>query len=130
MRHLTTDGLAGFLRHHPGAKVLDVRFAHEREAGHLPGDHHVPWYTPVWEPDPDFLQRARQCLAADDHVLVICQRGSRSLEAALLLESSGFRHVYNMLGGYADIQCDWRAEFEAPSSHASRHTGEPDHETD
>jgi rhodanese-related sulfurtransferase len=103
MRHLTADGLATFFLLHPRAKVLDVRFAYEREAGLLRGDHHVPWYTPDWEPNPGFLDQVLQHLAPEDDVLVICHGGHRSCEAAALLETAGFEHVYNLLGGYEDI---------------------------
>ncbi|MBW8327597.1 MAG: hypothetical protein K0M48_00045 [Thiobacillus sp.] len=106
MRHLTADGMAAFFLLHPRAKVLDVRFAYEREAGHRPGDHHVPWYTPDWEPDSGFLDRVLQYIAPEDYVLVICRSGHRSCEAAALLETIGFKHVYNLLGGYEGIQKD------------------------
>jgi rhodanese-related sulfurtransferase len=105
MRHLSTDGFVSFLRHHPQAKVLDVRFAYERESnGHLQGDHHVPWYTPDWAPDPAFLGLVQQRLSPDEYVLVICRCGHRSYEAAELLENSGFQHVYNVLGGYKELR--------------------------
>jgi rhodanese-related sulfurtransferase len=103
MRHLSVEGLAEFLGLHPHAKVLDVRLAHEREAGHLPGDLHVPWYTPDWEPNPGFLDQVLQHSSPEDYVLVICRDGHHSCEAATLLETAGFKHVYNLLGGYEDI---------------------------
>lgn len=103
MRHLSVEGLAEFLRDHPAVGVLDVRFAHEREAGHLPGDHHVPWLTPEWEPDPGFVDQVLRHFSPDDYVLVICRCGHRSSEAAELLEQAGFSHVYNVLGGYKDL---------------------------
>lgn len=104
MRHLTVEGLAEFLGHHPRAKVLDVRSADEREAGHMPGDHHVPWFTPDWEPSPAFLGQALQHICPDDYVLVISRSGHRSHDASALLETAGFKHVYNVLGGYQDIR--------------------------
>ena len=113
MRHLTADGLAAFLRLHPHAKVLDVRFAYEREAWRIPGDHHVPWYTPDWKPNPAFLSQALRYLSPDDYVLVICHNGDRSCDAAALLESAGFKHVYNVLGGYTDIREAWHGDISA-----------------
>jgi len=104
MRHLTAEGLAEFLGHHPRTKVLDVRSAYEREAGHMPGDHHVPWFTPDWEPDPAFLGQALQRIGPDDYVLVISGSGHRSHDASTLLETAGFKHVYNVLDGYQDIR--------------------------
>lgn len=116
MRHLTADGMAAFFLLHPRAKVLDVRFAYEREAGHLPGDHHVPWYAPDWEPDRGFLDRVLQCIAPEDYVLVICRSGHRSCEAAALLETIGFKHVYNLLDGYEGIQEVRQAHIAADGS--------------
>ena len=113
MRHLTADGLAAFLRLHPRAKVLDVRFAYEREAWRIPGDLHVPWYTADWKPNPAFLSQALRYLAPDDYVLVICHNGDRSCDAAALLEAAGFKHVYNVLGGYADIREAWHGDITA-----------------
>lgn len=103
MRQLIAEGLPTFLRHYPRAKVLDVRFAHERAAWHIPRDHHVPWYTPDWETNPDFLGLVFQACSIDDYVLVICRNGYRSCEAAAFLEMHGFKHVYSVLGGYEDI---------------------------
>lgn len=109
MRHVSTDGFVSFLRQHPHAKVLDVRCAHEREAGGpVYGCHCVSWYTPDREPDPAFLDQVLQRLSADDYVLVICRSGHSSWEAAALLEKSGFKHVYNVLGGFKDIRGDVR----------------------
>jgi rhodanese-related sulfurtransferase len=104
MRHLTAEGLVAFLRQNPLAKVLDVRFAHEREAhGHMPGDHHVPWHTLGMKPNPAFLEEALGRISPSDPVLVLCQNGDCSPHAAALLESAGFKHVYNVLGGYQGV---------------------------
>lgn len=110
MTHLNAEGLAELLGAYPQARVLDVRFAHELDAGHLPGDHHVPWLTPDWEPAPDFLDRVRQHVSPNDYVVVICRSGHRSSEAAVQLENAGFSRVYNLLGGYEDFRSSRRAE--------------------
>jgi rhodanese-related sulfurtransferase len=113
MTHLTTDGLATFLPLHPRAKVLDVRFAYERETWRIPGDLHVPWYTPDRERNPEFLNQVLQHISPDDYVLVICHNGDRSCDAAAVLEAAGFKHVYNVLGGYMDIREAWYADIVA-----------------
>jgi rhodanese-related sulfurtransferase len=104
MTHLTVEGLAEFLGRYPLSKVLDVRFTYEREAGHLPGDHHVPWLTPGRMSDPYFVDQVLQRCSPEDYVLVISRAGHRSGGAAARLEKSGFAHVYNLLGGYEDFR--------------------------
>lgn len=111
MRHLSVDGLFELFAHHPHAKVLDVRFRSDLSLPRASGIHHVPWFTPEWEPDPDFLARVLKCLSSEDHVLVICQNGEISCLAAAMLEKCGFRHVYNVLGGYEDIKFNARSRW-------------------
>lgn len=104
MKHLSADSLFDVLTHHPHAKVLDVRFTRETAASHPPVVHHVPWFNHNWEPNPDFMDRVLDHLSPDDHVLVICHNGEFSCQASALLEKSGFRHVYNVLGGYEGLK--------------------------
>lgn len=103
-RQLSLTGLAGFFGRYPSAKVLDVRLAYEREAGHFPNDHHVPWFTPAWDPNPDFLDQVLQHVSPDDTVLVTCRCGYRASEAAMFLENAGFQQVFSILGGYDAIR--------------------------
>ena len=111
MRHVSTDGIFSFLRQNLHAKVLDVRCAHEHEAGgHRLAHHHVPWYRPNWEPNAHFLEDVLKCISPDDYVLVMCSSGQLSCKAAALLEAAGFSHVYNVLGGYADFPKEPRCE--------------------
>ena len=104
MRHLSFEGLAPFLREHPGTRVLDVRLARERDGEHLRGELPVPWYTPDWVPNPDFLGEVLRQLSPDDYVVVVGSGGDVSFEAAERLEQAGFRHVYTILGGYEDVR--------------------------
>lgn len=104
MRHLSIDGLFGLIAYPPHAQVLDVRLGPYPAATRIRGAYHVPWLTPAWTRNPDFLARVLECLAREDHVLVICRDGQISCEAAAMLEQSGFRHVYNVLGGYEEIE--------------------------
>ena len=121
MVHLTAEALDTFLRQHPQARMLDVRFAFEREHGDPPAAHHVPWLRRDWTPDPDFLQLVLQTISPRDYVLVLCHRGDYSHHAASLLEAAGFRHVYNLLGGYQDIRRTLSASM-PPNVAATRFT--------
>jgi rhodanese-related sulfurtransferase len=130
MRHLSVEGLAEFMRNHAYVRVLDVRLRHEHVAGHLQGDHHVPWYTPDWKADPDFLGKVLERLSLDDYVVVICSSGNLSCKAAELLEQAGFNHVYTVLGGYEDIMQARRAERIKGTRACLFESGGPEHEQD
>jgi rhodanese-related sulfurtransferase len=51
------------------AWLLDVREAHEWEAGHAPDAHHIPLYE---------LETRQHELPEDQQILVICHSGGRS----------------------------------------------------
>lgn len=51
------------------AWLLDVREAHEWEAGHAPGAHHIPLSE---------IEARQQELPEDEQILVICHTGGRS----------------------------------------------------
>jgi rhodanese-related sulfurtransferase len=104
MVHLTAEGLDAFFKQHPHARMLDVRCPYEREVRDRPVGHHVPWFRRDWTPDPDFVKQVLQRLSPDDYVLVLCHRGEHSHHAASLLEAAGFRHVFNLLGGYEEMR--------------------------
>ncbi|CAL1361151.1 unnamed protein product [Linum trigynum] len=50
--------------------------------------------------NPDFLERVKKIFNQDDHLVVGCQSGVRSLSATADLLSAGFKHACNMGGGY------------------------------
>ncbi|MFF1879231.1 rhodanese-like domain-containing protein [Leifsonia sp. NPDC058230] len=51
------------------AWLLDVREAHEWDAGHAPGAHHIPLYE---------IEARQHELPEAEQILVICHSGSRS----------------------------------------------------
>ncbi|MEF2146080.1 MAG: rhodanese-like domain-containing protein [Desulfovibrionaceae bacterium] len=75
--------------------VLDVRQEWEYEEFHLPGAILVP--LPELPDKMAGLHRERR-------ILVYCRSGNRSMAAASLLESHGFRDVVNMDGGMSAWQ--------------------------
>jgi hydroxyacylglutathione hydrolase len=72
--------------------VVDVRAAHEWEAGHLPGATHVPL---------GHLAERLDELPRDRPVVVQCQGGARSAIGASVLRAHGFADVMNLAGGLA-----------------------------
>ncbi|XP_074573694.1 thiosulfate sulfurtransferase 16, chloroplastic-like [Curcuma longa] len=86
-----------------GSKYLDVRTVEEFNKGHPMGALNVPYmfFTPQGrEQNPKFLERVSLVCDKDDHIVVGCRSGVRSLYATEDLLKAGFKDVKNMGGGY------------------------------
>ncbi len=72
--------------------LIDVREGNEWDAGHIDGARHVAlsWLMEGNRPD----------MAKDQEIVLYCQKGVRSKQAAQLLKASGFSRVQSMRGGY------------------------------
>jgi glyoxylase-like metal-dependent hydrolase (beta-lactamase superfamily II)/rhodanese-related sulfurtransferase len=70
--------------------VVDVREQWEYADGHLP--------EAVSIPQADLAVKL-DTLPHDQHMLVVCRSGARSLRAARFLKAVGFEHVFNLDGG-------------------------------
>ena len=75
-----------------GAVLVDVREAHERAGGHAEGS--LGLAKAELEADPAVALPNR-----DAEILLICQSGSRSLQAARTLQACGYTNVYSVSGG-------------------------------
>ncbi|QZA32426.1 MBL fold metallo-hydrolase [Hydrogenibacillus sp. N12] len=75
--------------------ILDVRSESERKAGALEGSTHI-----MLGDLPDRLAEVPK----DRPILVHCELGGRSAIAASILRANGYREVYNLLGGYAELK--------------------------
>lgn len=73
--------------------LIDVRTGREFEAGHIE-DAKLITVT-----DASFTKRI-ESLDKDVPVMVYCRSGARSMKAAQILKSKGFRTIYNLSGGY------------------------------
>ena len=87
-----------------GYTYVDVRSVPEYERGHPDGAHNVPLLhfdqqTGLMTPNPDFLAVMQANYPSDAKLLVGCQLGGRSGEAALVLAESGYAPV-NVKGGF------------------------------
>jgi rhodanese-related sulfurtransferase len=73
--------------------IIDVREPSEYcgAGGHIPGALNYPWFSGVLE------ERYEELI--NDEILVVCQSGGRSNQAANFLDSKGYTLVYDMLGG-------------------------------
>jgi hydroxyacylglutathione hydrolase len=79
-----------------GAEVVDVREPDDRDSGHIPGSHSVPYHL---------LGRSLPSLPTDRTLVTICETGPRAAIAASILRAQGFDARPVLDGGMAD----WRA---------------------
>ncbi|MBI5927691.1 MAG: MBL fold metallo-hydrolase [Chloroflexi bacterium] len=73
-----------------GSTVIDVRWRSEYQEVHLPNSTHIPL---------GYIVRNLDTLARDQHLIVHCQAGVRSVIAASILQKYGFKNVTNLAGG-------------------------------
>jgi rhodanese-related sulfurtransferase len=71
--------------------LLDVREPWEYETAHLEASKHIPM--------GDIPTRAHQELDPEEHIIVMCHHGVRSLTVANWLRQQGFEKVQSMRGG-------------------------------
>jgi rhodanese-related sulfurtransferase len=88
-----------------GAAYIDVRSVPEFQQGHPEGAFNVPLLhadpiTRQMRPNPAFLDVVRANFALDATLMIGCQVGGRSQQAAEILASAGYHDVANVLGGF------------------------------
>ena len=96
---------AYLLQRGEGYTYLDVRSIPEYEKGHPAGASNVPLLhfdqaTGQMRPNPEFLSVMQANYPLDAKLLIGCQVGGRSAQAAQVLASVGYTDVSNVLGGY------------------------------
>ncbi|MEZ5814619.1 MAG: HesA/MoeB/ThiF family protein [Alphaproteobacteria bacterium] len=72
--------------------LVDVRELDEWNSGHIEGAHHTPLSALMRGDIPD--------LPTDRQVILYCQKGMRSLQAAQILKTHGYLNISSMAGGY------------------------------
>ena len=83
------------LRH--GAKMIDVREAHEVAHGMVPGSVHIPLGTLAGDIAATLARHGIDPAASD--VLCICASGGRSRHAAMALRHAGCETAASVMGG-------------------------------
>ena len=88
-----------------GYAYIDVRSIPEYDGGHPAGAHNVPLLhydaqTGQKTPNSEFLAVMQANYSRDAKLLIGCQIGGRSTQAAQLLTSRGYQHVANVRGGF------------------------------
>ena len=77
----------------PGVVILDVRTPQETAQGMIEGAVEIDFYGENFE-------REIEKLDPDKTYLVYCRSGNRSGKTCKLMASKGFKHCYNLQGGY------------------------------
>jgi rhodanese-related sulfurtransferase len=75
----------------PKLVLIDVREPWEHQTASLPGFLLMPM--------GDVPSRAHQELDPDDHIIVLCHHGQRSLNVAMWLRNQGFERAQSLAGG-------------------------------
>jgi len=104
-----------------GYSYVDVRSVAEFQAGHPKGAYNVPLLDmgPMgMAPNPDFLKVMENAFSKDSKLVVGCKMGGRSMRAASMLDSAGFKNVVEQQAGFDG----WRPAGLPVSTDA-----EPDH---
>ena len=71
-------------------RVIDVREPHEWQICHIEGAQHIPMRQ---------IPEVAGDLPRDEHLLICCHHGGRSLRVTQYLRSLGFDAVTNIAGG-------------------------------
>ncbi|XP_054810211.1 thiosulfate sulfurtransferase 18 [Prosopis cineraria] len=90
-----------------GHVFLDVRTVENFQKGHVDADKivNIPYLldTPRGKvKNPEFLKQVSCSCDKEDHIIVGCDCGVKSLYATADLQADGFKDVRNMEGGYRD----------------------------
>ena len=107
-----------------GYTYVDVRSIPEFEQGHPACAVNIPLIhqderTGQMMPNREFLQVVQGNFSPDAKLLIGCQVGGRSLQAAQILAGSGYADVSNVLGGYGGARDQFTGSVRAEGwSHA------------
>ncbi len=77
-------------------QVLDVRTPEEVAGGKIDGAMNINFY------DADFKAQVNAKLDKNVPVYLYCRSGGRSQKAMEILKESGFKVVYELIGGYSN----------------------------
>ncbi|MDX1657787.1 MAG: rhodanese-like domain-containing protein [Nitriliruptorales bacterium] len=90
-----------------GDVLVDVRLAaHRDEHGHITGALEIALNVLEWRLDPDSPSRHPAAPALEERVIVLCEQGYSSSLAAHRLQTIGFEHATDVIGGFES----WVAE--------------------
>jgi rhodanese-related sulfurtransferase len=79
----------------PDFTILDVRTPEEFKAGHIAGALNLDFYSTTFSEELAKLKKTNT-------YFVYCRSGNRSGQAMKIMESMGFKKVYNLASGFVD----------------------------
>jgi rhodanese-related sulfurtransferase len=82
---------AAMLHREKRVRLIDVRELWEVALAHIEGSLHMPM--------GEVPGRANQELDPEEHIVVFCHAGVRSMNVTVWLRDQGFEHVQSMRGG-------------------------------
>ena len=81
----------------PGTVIVDVRSPEEFNSGHVQGALNIPVES------PDFAAQVSALDPAETYA-IYCRSGNRSAVATAQMGSMGYLHLYDLEGGFADLE--------------------------
>lgn len=91
------------LQDNPDAVLIDVRTKMEHNyIGRPPGAIHVPWKEfPDWQVNSEFVAEVKKFAKGESvPILLLCRSGQRSMDAAIALQTSGYKILINITEGF------------------------------
>lgn len=89
IRNVSTGELAEMVTQ-KGTTFVDVREPHEYKGGHVPQMKNIPLSV---------LRKRIGEIPADRTVVLMCRSGNRSMQAARILKSHGYKDIVNVRSG-------------------------------
>ena len=105
-KNITPDEAAEMMATESGYVIVDVRGKEEYDKGHIPGAINLP--IDSLKQDIRNSEAIPELADKKKVYMIYCRSGRRSNEAAKLLSSFGYKHIYEF-GGIID----WKGEIEA-----------------
>ena len=111
IKEINSTEAYSILQKSENAVLIDVRSTMEHEyVGHPVNATHVPIKEPPgWEIRVDFINNIKSELTkkfpniqnlSEIYILLLCRSGKRSEQAALMLESKGYKNTINITDGF------------------------------
>ena len=101
MKRVSPDEAHALMRE--GYAYIDVRSEPEFDVGHPASAFNVPWLeasTDGMRPNPHFIAELRASFGFEAKLVVGCKTATRAEQAALAMESAGFRDVVLQRAGF------------------------------